>query len=480
MSTLEEALAAIEAAPRGPKIGAFFDFDGTLIDGYSALAYFQDRMRRGEVGVAELVETIKLMRRGELSEDEFRDVITDAMVAWSDRSVDEIRAMWKRLYQQKIARTQFPEGWALVQAHLRMGHTVSVASSATPFQIEPLAEEYGIQHILATQPRTRNGRITGGLKGKPLWGSGKANAVRAFAREHGIALDKSFGYANGNEDIDFLSTVGKPKAVQPGEKLLAHAEAHRWPVLRFKARRKAGREALARSVAAYTAMGGTLLAGIGMAKATGDNRRAVDFMTGVSADTTMKILGVTVDVQGEEHLWSSRPCVFIINHQSKFDMFLTGYLLRSGITAIAKKEAADAFGFGAFLKMADVAFIDRSNTAKALEAMKPVTDRLKRGLCVCVSPEGTRSYSPKLGPFKKGAFHMAQQAGVPIVPIVIRNAGEIMGRDDHVMRSGICQVVVHPPIDVSGWGRSEMTEKVEDVRQLYLDTLANWPGGEKS
>ena len=175
-----------------------------------------------------------------------------------------------------------------------------------------------------------------------------------------------------------------------------------------------------------------------------------------------------------------RPCVFIINHQSKFDMFLMGYLARRGLTAVAKKEAEEAFGFGPFLKMADVAFIDRSNTAKALQAMQPAVDRLKRGLCVCIAPEGTRSYSPRLGPFKKGAFHLAQQAGVPVVPIVIRNAGEIMGRNDQVMRSGTCQVAVLPPIDVSGWGRKDMTAKVEEVHQLYLDTLNNWPQGKSS
>lgn len=477
MSALDDTLAAIEAGPKGPQIGAFFDFDGTLIDGYSALAYFQDRLRRGEIGVRELVETVQLLRRGELSEDEFRDVIADVMASWSGRSVEEISAMWRRLYLQKIAKLQFPEGWKLVQAHRRQGHTVAIASSATPFQIEPLAQEYGVEHILATRPRTRAGKITGGLLGKPLWGSGKAAAVRAFAQEHDIALDRSYGYANGNEDIDFLSTVGKPSAVQPGEKLLETAKDRGWPVLRFEARRRASVGAIARTVAAYTVMGGTFLSGIGYAKATGENRRAVDFITGVSADATMTILGVNVEVQGAEHLWAHRPCVFIINHQSKFDMFLMGYLARRGLTAVAKKEAEQAFGFGPFLKMADVAFIDRSHTAKALEAMKPAVDRLKRGLCVCVAPEGTRSYSPRLGPFKKGAFHLAQQAGVPVVPIVIRNAWEIMGRNDQVMRSGTCQVAVLPPIDVSGWERKEMTAKVEEVRQLYLDTLNHWPSG---
>jgi glycerol-3-phosphate dehydrogenase (NAD(P)+) len=108
-------------------------------------------------------------------------------------------------------------------------------------------------------------------------------------------------------------------------------------------------------------------------------------------------------------------------------MFLMMYLIRRGFTGVAKKEAQNTPGFGTFMKMADMAFIDRHHTGKAIDALQPAVDRLKQGLCVAIAPEGTRSWSPEVGPFKKGAFHMARQAGVPVVPVVIRNAGEVMG-----------------------------------------------------
>ena len=68
-----------------------------------------------------------------------------------------------------------------------------------------------------------------------------------------------------------------------------------------------------------------------------------------------------------------------------------------------------------------------------------------------IAPEGTRARTPKLGPFKKGAFHIAMQAQVPIVPVVLRGTGEVMRRGDQTIRSGEIQVIVLPPVDTSDW-----------------------------
>ena len=94
-------------------------------------------------------------------------------------------------------------------------------------------------------------------------------------------------------------------------------------------------------------------------------------------------------------------------------------LLRRGFTGVAKKEAAHMPLLGQILRALDFAFIDRSNTRSAIEAMQPAVDRLRHGMSVVIAPEGTRSLTPRLGRFKKGAFHIAMQAGAPIVPVVI-------------------------------------------------------------
>jgi putative phosphoserine phosphatase/1-acylglycerol-3-phosphate O-acyltransferase len=102
-------------------------------------------------------------------------------------------------------------------------------------------------------------------------------------------------------------------------------------------------------------------------------------------------------------------------------------------------------------------------------------DRLREGYSIAISPEGTRSPTPAVGRFKKGAFHMAMQGGVPIVPIVIRNAGELLWRGSTCIRSGTIDVVVHPPISVSGWSIEELDDRVAEVRELFVGTLASWP-----
>ena len=92
-----------------------------------------------------------------------------------------------------------------------------------------------------------------------------------------------------------------------------------------------------------------------------------------------------------------------------------------------------------------------------------------------MAPEGTRSATPRLGRFKKGAFHVAMQAGVPIVPVVIRNAGELMPSHGVLISSGTLDVAVLPPVPTKDWNRDDIDREVERVRDMYLETLAHWP-----
>ncbi len=102
---------------------------------------------------------------------------------------------------------------------------------------------------------------------------------------------------------------------------------------------------------------------------------------------------------------------------------------------------------GTFGRLADVAFLDRANSASAVAALEPVQDLARRGLSIIVAPEGTRLDTTEVGPFKKGAFRMAMAAGIPIVPIVIRNAETIAARNASSMNPGTVDVAVlraHP------------------------------------
>jgi putative phosphoserine phosphatase/1-acylglycerol-3-phosphate O-acyltransferase len=143
---------------------------------------------------------------------------------------------------------------------------------------------------------------------------------------------------------------------------------------------------------------------------------------------------------------------------------------------VAKAEVKQIPVLGQLLTLADVAFLDRTNTSKAISAMQPAVDKLRAGISIAISPEGTRSLSPRIGAFKKGGFHLARDAGVPIVPIVIRNAGEIMWRNAKVAQEGTIEVVVHEPVPTANWTKADLDEWVPRMRQLYIDTLDDWPG----
>jgi HAD superfamily hydrolase (TIGR01490 family) len=464
----------VEAGLRGARVGAFFDFDGTVIDGYSLAAFARYHLRSLQVAPADLGQMLLTGLRGVTSEQDFERFTELGMRVWAGRSEDELSELGERLWVQGIAGAMYPEAWRLVEAHQRAGHTVVLASSATRFQVEPAARAMGVEHIIVSPVEIVNGICTGRPGGPLLWRAGKAEAVRAFAAGHDIDLPESYAYSNGDEDVPFLRTVGRGRVVNPGRGLAMAARHYGWPVARFRSRGRPGVADVARTAAGLTGLFGGFAAGLLLGAPTGSRREAVDLGTTLAGELGSVLAGVRLDVTGAEHL-ATRPAVFLFNHQSQLDVLILAKLLRGGFTGVAKKELANAPGFGLVFRLADVAFVDRGNTAQALEALEPAVRKLRSGISLVIAPEGTRSATPALGPFKKGAFHVAMQAEVPIVPIVIRNSGELMWRNAATIRAGSVQIAVLPPIATLGWTAGDLDKHVQEVRRQYLATLADWP-----
>lgn len=477
----EHALQAVNESPKGRHIGAFFDFDGTLIHGYSAAALFSHRVRKREIGPLELFHTARAMAGGSLSETEFSSLVNRGFASWAGRPVQELEELGSELFRRRIAGDVFHETWRLVKAHQRRGHTVAIATSATRFQVDPLARELGVEHVLSTELEVRAGLLTGRVDGRTLWGPGKSAAVRTFADAHGVELLESYAYANGDEDVPFLAAAGRPHAVNPQPQLADAAAERDWPVLLTRPRPpRLDPKPAARTALTYATLLGAGAAGMALGAVTGDKRRGVDLATSVFGQVASALTDVNVEIIGEQHLWQQRPAVFLINHQSSLvDLIVTATLLRGGATAVAKQEAASIPVIGRMLELANFAFIDRSDAVQAHESMRQALDRLRDGTSIVIAPEGTRSYTPKVGEFKKGAFHLAMQAGVPLVPIVIRNAGELMWRNGRTMHAGAVEVKVHEPVDTTGWTKRDLDTAVERIHDLYVETLDNWPGPEE-
>ena len=475
MTTVDEVIKAVEAGPSGPRIGAFFDLDGTLVQGYTAGTFYSEWVRRGQLAPGDLAKMLISAIDGSALGGDPKKITGGALSALKGRNADEQIEMGERLFVQKIAGTIRPEARQLVRAHLRKGHTVAVASAATRAQIEPLARDLGISEVLCTELGVADGIFTGESPTGILWGEGKASAVRKYARTKQLDLRASHAYANGQEDIAFLASVGHPNALNPHPALRQAAADYGWPVLNLREPRSPG----LRSYLGTVGMLVGLNAGFGVGAAVGllnrDRQRGANAAISVGTDIGLKLAGISLDVIGEHNLTKARPAIFIGNHTSALDPVIVFALLRRDITAVGKIEAKNDPRTILFNTLLAPAFVDRGNTAQARAALDKVVERVKDGTSIVIFPEGTRTPTPVLAPFKKGAFHMAMQAGVPIVPIVLRNAGELMWRQSAVVNPGTVEVCVLDPIPTDDWTVETLDQRVAEVRQLFADTLDKWP-----
>jgi putative phosphoserine phosphatase/1-acylglycerol-3-phosphate O-acyltransferase len=479
--SLAERIEEIRNGPAGARIGAFFDYDGTVISGFSAEAFYRHRIRQLEIGPREALATLVAAVRGVRDAADFSAFLDMSLQSWAGRTVEELEKLSQKIFDEQIASHVHPEVWQLAEVHRRMGHTIVIASSATRFQIDPMARELGADVALYTEIEEVDGVVTG-RHGRTLWGDGKAAAVRETASERDIDLASSYGYSNGDEDVPFLEAVGRPCAVGPENELRRIARERAWPILDVARHgRLEGVVDIARTLGFYGGMAAAAGTGLGLGLLNRSRKQLVEIAGGVGTDLGLALAGVNINIErGEEHLWSARPCLFVFNHRSKLDAIVLMNLLRRDFTGVAKKEAANVPGFGQLFQLAGVAFIDRGNTGQAKKALEPAVQKLRdEGTSLVIAPEGTRARTKRLGPFKKGAFHIAMQAGVPMVPIVLRNVDELMWRDAQTIHSGTIDVAVLPPVDTSSWQVETIEDHVAEVRQMFLDTLADWPGAER-
>ena len=150
--------------------------------------------------------------------------------------------------------------------------------------------------------------------------------------------------------------------------------------------------------------------------------------------------GITFVVEDpNKHLETIRPAVFLGNHQTELDVLMLGCMFPKYCSVTAKKSLKSWPFLGWFMTLSGTVFIDRKNSNDARQAMSGAASEMKdRKQSVYMFPEGTRSYSkePTLLPFKKGAFHLAVQAGVPIVPVVVANYSHVLYIKDFTFKAG--------------------------------------------
>jgi len=472
MDLYSKVTKEVDALPNGPHIGAFFDFDGTVIYGYSATTYLREQIKRGDVSPRQLVELTKTMTQFGLGNMGFSAMMTIASQYLRGISEEDYLEFAEKLYTKHIAKLIYPESRALIEAHLKKGHTVALITAATPYQVMPAARELGIENVKCSNLEIIDGKFTGSIVKPTCYGMGKVDAAEQLAEQFDIDINQSYFYSDSDEDIQLLEFVGNPRPLNPNKRLRRVAGGRGWPVQDFKSRGSASVFDYVKTAATQASMLTSFVAGIPIYALTGSMNKTRNFSTSLFADTACALTGIELDVEGEENAWANRPCVFVFNHQSQADVVILPALLRRDLAGIGKKEIGDVPILGKLMQIGGTVLIDRENAASALEAMKPLVDVLqKEGRSVCVAPEGTRSTSTNLGRFKKGAFHLAMQAGVPVVPIVIHNAIDVAPRGQYVFRPATVKISVLPAVDTSNWRPETINDHVDDVRDMFLDEL---------
>src|SRR5262245_20614216 len=156
-----ELIAEIEDGPAGESVAAFFDLDRTLLAGFSATEFVRDDVLAGRMGMGELANTLLAAARFQLGHRGFSGFVASTVERLRGQLETEFATNADRIFESRLAAAVYPESRALVQAHLRKGHTVVVVSSATRYQIDALARDLGIAHVLCTELEVQDGRFTG-------------------------------------------------------------------------------------------------------------------------------------------------------------------------------------------------------------------------------------------------------------------------------------------------------------------------------
>jgi putative phosphoserine phosphatase/1-acylglycerol-3-phosphate O-acyltransferase len=466
-----EITREVDEGPEGPHIGAFFDLDRTLVAGFSVFTFLLDGVLSGRVGPTGVGQFLRAALSFQLGQAGFSSFVAETLTLLGGAAEADFEALAERVFAERLASDVFPEARALVHAHQRKGHTLAIVSSATRYQAEPLARDLGIPHVLCTRLEVEGGRFTGRLVRPTCYGEGKLTAARELAGRQGIELAESWFYTDSDEDLALLEGVGRPRPTNPNARLTAIAARREWPTRTFTTRGVPAVMDVVRTSLAVGSFFAAVLVGLPIVALDHGTRRWANVAATTWGELGTALAGIDVQVTGEGHLWSDRPAVFIFNHQSAVDVLLLCKLLRRDFVAISKQEVRQNPIFGPLFALAGTVFIDRFDRHRAIEALRPAIEALRSGLSIAIAPEGTRMPSPRLGRFKKGAFHLAMTAGVPIVPIVFRNALDALPKHGVIVRPAQVEVIVHPPIATAGWRHEDLERHVAEVERLYADTL---------
>lgn len=217
---------------------ALFDLDNTLLAGDSDFEWAQFLISKGVLD-RELIEA-----KNQAFYDDYRQgtldihVFLDFQLApLSRHSRSELDGWHREFMTTRIAPMMTPAAVALVQRHLAAKDICALVTATNSFVTGPIAQAFGIAHLVATIPAWENGRFTGKPRGTPSFQTGKIERVETWLESLGLwwgSFERSFFYSDSHNDLPLMSKVTHPVAVDPDDTLRSHAQNKGWPVMSLR------------------------------------------------------------------------------------------------------------------------------------------------------------------------------------------------------------------------------------------------------
>jgi HAD superfamily hydrolase (TIGR01490 family) len=214
---------------------AIFDLDNTLLAGDSDYLWGLFLARRGAVDrqhyERENERFYREYREGSL---DIREFLAFSLAPLAQHDPGQLSAWRETFVEQQIEPIITPQARELVERHRRAGDTLMIITATNAFVTAPIAERFGVPHLIATEPERIDGRYTGRVAGTPSFREGKVARLSEWLSEHGETLENSWFYSDSHNDLPLLEQVTHPVAVDPDVQLAATADARGWPTLSLR------------------------------------------------------------------------------------------------------------------------------------------------------------------------------------------------------------------------------------------------------
>ena len=185
------------------------------------------------------------------------------------------------------------------------------------------------------------------------------------------------------------------------------------------------------------------------------------------------VMMMSVSIEGREHLQPGQSFVLAANHSSLVDIYVLYGIPWLDLKWVMKKELRKVPVLGHACDMMGHIYVDRSSGDKALQSLIAARGRVKDGICVVFFPEGTRSRTSEIGAFKKGAFRMAKELDIPVVPVSIHNTSRVLPPGSLDWRPGKVRLVFHRPLPVND--STDINHLAIETRNIIADSLMDCP-----